>query len=43
MQPKRNAKCPCGKGHKFKKCCGKARTDWQKAMWARIVAAFTGA
>ena len=19
----RNAKCPCGSGHKYKKCCGK--------------------
>jgi len=24
---KRNAKCPCGSGHKYKKCCGVRKRD----------------
>lgn len=32
MAPKRNAKCPCGSGHKYKKCCGKERSNEQSRL-----------
>ena len=41
MPPKCNAPCPCGSGHKFKKCHGRVRTSWQKRMWDRLQRAFS--
>ena len=42
MEQKRNAKCACGSGHKYKKCCGKGQTEWQAKQWQRITDAFRG-
>lgn len=36
MTPKRDALCPCGSGHKYKKCCGKSPTEEQRRRWAKI-------
>jgi len=36
MKTRRNDKCPCGSGHKYKKCCGKPQTQEQKTMLARL-------
>lgn len=42
-EPKRNAPCPCGSGHKFKKCCGpswRKPGKWQRRMWTKVVERF---
>lgn len=36
----RNAPCPCGSGHKFKKCCGKKLTEEQCKELKRLQDAF---
>jgi len=37
---KRNAPCPCGSGHKYKKCHGAPATEEQKKRFAQLQAAF---
>ena len=32
----RNQKCPCGSGHKYKKCCGKPPTEEQKERFRKL-------
>lgn len=39
-QPGRNEKCPCGSGHKYKKCHGAPPTEEQKARWQRVAEKF---
>jgi preprotein translocase subunit SecA len=36
MKPRRNDKCPCGSGYKYKKCCGKPPTEEQNTMLANL-------
>jgi uncharacterized protein YchJ len=36
MRHKHNTLCPCGSGHKYKKCCGRAPTEEQRRRWTRI-------
>jgi preprotein translocase subunit SecA len=38
--PGRNEPCPCGSGHKFKKCCGKPPTKEQQERFAKLQAIF---
>jgi hypothetical protein len=40
QKPQRNAPCPCGSGHKYKKCHGKPPTEEQKARFRKLVEAF---
>jgi uncharacterized protein YchJ len=40
-QPGRNEKCPCGSGHKYKKCCGAPPTEEQQARLAKLKDMFT--
>jgi len=42
QRPPRNAPCPCGSGHKFKKCHGKAPTKEQKTRLAKLKELFLG-
>lgn len=32
MEPKRNQPCPCGSGHKYKKCCAGKKEEGKRTM-----------
>ena len=36
QQPLRNQPCPCGSGHKYKKCCGKSPTKEQRERFTKL-------
>ena len=38
----RNSKCPCGSGHKYKKCCGAAPTAEQRERVQKLIDLFRG-